>query len=123
MDPLLSSTEDRTDASPSILFNNGSTEVLKSASTSGNFVLKEEKPYETFTVRTATFKDWPLHHFINPSHLVKAGFYYTRFSDIVQCYECGVRLRNFELDDIPMLEHSRWSPKCPLVRKFFKQHC
>ena len=112
---------DQADSSPSVLRNNDTDEVLKSASNAINF-MKDEKPYENLNSRCGTFKDWPLHHFIKPFHLAKAGFYYTGLSDTVQCYECDIRLKNFDLDDIPMLEHCRWSPKCPLVRKFFKNH-
>ena len=104
---------------PYVLRRNTPEDIFKFAS---NAVRKNERPYENINSRCATFKDWPLHHFIKPIDLAKAGFYYTGFSDTVQCYECEIRLKNFELDDIPMLEHCRWSPKCSLVRSFFKYH-
>ena len=131
---------DQCDSAPSILTSENSGEILESASNLSNrvntafvyreekpcvnsgFVYREEQPYENLNSRCETFKDWPLHHFIKPFHLAKAGFYYTGLSNTVQCYECKIRLKSFELDDIPMLEHCRWSPKCAVVRKFFKFH-
>ena len=118
---------DQCDGVPLISISQNTREILKPASNSpnsvtSNFVYKEEKPYQNLNSRCETFKDWPLHHFIKPFHLAKAGFYYTGLSDTVQCYECKIRLKDFELDDIPMQEHSKWSPKCAHVREFFKLH-
>ena len=76
---------------------------------------------DSIAERCKTYKDWPLYHYIKPFHLAKAGFIYLQYGDLVECVECKIRLKHFEPTDIPMLEHTRWSPKCPLVRKFFQK--
>ncbi len=40
----------------------------------------------------------------------------TSVSDNVQCFSCGVQINKWERDDIPFVEHKRWSPSCCFVR-------
>ena len=101
---------DQVDASP---------EFCKSAAFVNNF---ESLSLASVVDRYGTFESWPLSHFIKPYDLAKAGFVYTGYSDKVECVKCKIVLKKFEIDDIPMLEHTRWSPKCPLVRNFFKNN-
>ena len=108
--------EDQTDSVPDFLLDNS---ICKSASVPVSSAPKKVS-FNTTADRYHTFETWPLHHFIKPYDLAKAGFVYTGYSDKVQCIECKIILKQFELDDIPMLEHTRWSPKCPFVLKFFK---
>ncbi|XP_047468552.1 baculoviral IAP repeat-containing protein 3-like [Penaeus chinensis] len=52
----------------------------------------------------------------SPELLVEAGFYHTGISDHVQCFHCGVGLRNWEWDDDPWELHAKWNPDCIYVK-------
>ena len=97
-------------------------EVCKSASISREKFIISSNVLTSVGDRYATFETWPFSHFIKPYDLAKAGFIYTGYSDKVECVKCKVVLKKFEIDDIPMLEHTRWSPKCSIVRNFFKNN-
>ena len=114
------SDSDQVDSFPDFLSNNSNI-VCKSASAP----VKKSSKFNLLTSvaeRYSTFETWPLSHFIKPYHLAKAGFVYTGYSDKVECVHCKIKLSKFEVDDIPMLEHTRWSPKCSIVRNFFNNN-
>ncbi|KXJ22789.1 E3 ubiquitin-protein ligase XIAP [Exaiptasia diaphana] len=72
---------------------------------------------ESIHHRLATFIDWPEDCPVKPWELAAAGFFYMGTGDNVRCYKCKVALRNWEPDDTPWAEHTRWSPDCPLVKE------
>ena len=96
-----------------------SAELCKTAAFVNNF---DSLSLSSVVDRYSTFESWPISHYIKPYDLAKAGFVYTGYSDKVECVKCKIVLNKFEIDDIPMLEHTRWSPKCPLVRSYFKNN-
>ena len=59
---------------------------------------------------------WPSSSPVSPEDLAKAGFYFTRISDRVQCAFCFGVLRNWEEGDDALGEHRRYFPNCPFVR-------
>lgn len=49
--------------------------------------------------------------------MAKSGFFYGNVGDdTVICYQCGIRLSNWDVSDIPDVEHRRWCPDCALVK-------
>lgn len=64
--------------------------------------------------RLMTYKDWPL-TMLKPKDLADCGLYYTGVADVVTCFFCGGTLANFELEDDPWTEHSKYFPKCAFV--------
>ena len=108
------SNEDESDSVPECLIDKS---ICKTASTAN---IARAGCLTTVVDRYGTFETWPLNHIVKPYDLAKAGFIYTGYSDKVECVDCKIRLKSFEKGDIPMLEHTRWSPKCSIVRNFFK---
>lgn len=53
---------------------------------------------------------------MKPEKLAAAGFYYTGDSDKVKCFDCQVEICQWQSDDIPMVDHQRWSGRCRFVR-------
>lgn len=52
-----------------------------------------------------------------PTTLAEAGFSYTQWQDIVQCYKCKIYLGNWFGHNIdPLGAHAAWSPDCPFVK-------
>ena len=45
-----------------------------------------------------------------------SGFYYIGLSDQVKCFYCDGGLRNWQPEDDPWVEHSRWFSKCGFIR-------
>lgn len=51
----------------------------------------------------------------NIPEVVNAGFYHTGTEDILQCFQCGLKLKNWDKSDNPWSEHARHSNKCPYI--------
>ena len=47
--------------------------------------------------------------------LVRAGFYCVKDTDSVRCWWCSVGLNQWDPGDRPLREHTRYSPRCPLL--------
>jgi hypothetical protein len=66
-------------------------------------------------LRLKTFLDrFPI-SFINVYECAKWGFYYIGQDDKVQCFFCKGIVGQWELGDLPELEHRRHFRRCPLV--------
>ncbi|ESO85746.1 hypothetical protein LOTGIDRAFT_130366 [Lottia gigantea] len=66
--------------------------------------------------RLRTFNDgWP-HSSPTPADLAKEGFFFTQSADRVQCIFCNGILKNWEVTDIPAVEHRKHFPGCGLIR-------
>lgn len=82
----------------------------------GAFQLNAEfLQYSIESVRTRTFLDWPKALKQTPEQLADAGFFYTKIGDRVVCFNCGLGLRGWEIDDDPWEEHARFSENCEYV--------
>lgn len=68
--------------------------------------------YKDFSKRQKSFSSWSIYHCQDPSKLATAGFFYSGRGDETICFHCGVCICEWERDDDPYLEHSRWSPFC-----------
>lgn len=55
--------------------------------------------------------------FVSKEELARYGCYYTGRSDVVCCFFCYVQIGFWELNDNVLLDHIKWSPNCPLLRK------
>ena len=66
--------------------------------------------------RRKTFYDWPEGAWQTPAALAAAGFFYTGSADRCQCAFCRGILRNWEPNDIPIVEHSSHYSECPFVQ-------
>jgi len=72
--------------------------------------------YSTVEARTRTFREWPPALRQQPAQLSEAGFFYIGLSDQVKCFYCDGGLRNWQPEDDPWTEHSRWFSECGFVR-------
>lgn len=86
---------------------------LSSGTTTATMPAQDLKIVEN---RINTFNGWPL-EFISPEQLATAGFYYLNIADQVKCAFCGGIIGQWEADDIPLLEHRKFFPDCPIVRQ------
>ncbi|XP_038059133.1 baculoviral IAP repeat-containing protein 3-like [Patiria miniata] len=66
--------------------------------------------------RLLSYHSWPRNHPMDPRDLAKAGFYFLEKDDIVQCFACFGKIRDWEPQDIPRQEHTRHFPSCPFVK-------
>ncbi|KAK3577842.1 hypothetical protein CHS0354_000240 [Potamilus streckersoni] len=73
--------------------------------------------YLAYAVRLSTFTKWPPSMTQKPEQIAQAGFYYTGLQDVVRCFACDGGLKNWDPEDDPWIEHARWFPQCPFVRK------
>lgn len=65
-------------------------------------------------LRTYTTFNWPLAA-PRPEDLALAGFYYFNLGDRVKCAFCGGIIGQWEVDDLPIQEHEKFFPNCPLI--------
>lgn len=74
-------------------------------------MLNENERLESFSS-----EDWPHNkRYINVKYLAKTGFYYTGQRDIVSCAFCRIELHDWKFNDNPILDHYKFSPKCPFL--------
>ncbi|XP_033098546.1 baculoviral IAP repeat-containing protein 7-like [Anneissia japonica] len=66
--------------------------------------------------RLATFKKWPNESPMNPTTLAKAGFFYVGSDDMVKCFSCNGKIKDWEFGDSAIGEHKRFFPKCKFVQ-------
>ena len=79
--------------------------------------LPKHHAFAVESVRLATFNNWPSDIRQKPADLAKAGFFYIGQADSVKCYWCDGGLRNWDANDDPWVEHTRWFPKCGHVKR------
>ncbi|XP_068217348.1 baculoviral IAP repeat-containing protein 7-like isoform X2 [Palaemon carinicauda] len=65
-------------------------------------------------VRRQTFSNWPV-AYIDPDELAKAGFFYLRTEDHVQCAFCQGIVGYWDEGDKPEIEHHKHFPNCPFI--------
>ncbi|XP_053389425.1 uncharacterized protein LOC123551900 [Mercenaria mercenaria] len=73
--------------------------------------------YVNIDSRVSSYQGWPDYLDQTPRQMSEAGFFYVGVADFTRCYCCGGGLRNWEPGDDPMLEHTRWFPRCEYVNK------
>lgn len=66
--------------------------------------------------RLRTFKNWT-NKYVDSAILAKTGLFYLGMDSMVQCKYCGVCLAKWRRNDDEVLEHLKYSPDCPLLRK------
>ncbi|XP_065908292.1 uncharacterized protein [Dysidea avara] len=72
--------------------------------------------YEFEAERLKSFVGWPLNELVHPEQLARVGFVYTGEGSLVQCFQCGVRYRNWLKGDIPLSVHQGCNPDCLFLR-------
>lgn len=70
--------------------------------------------YLSASERLETFFNWPRPE-INVVKLSEAGFFYHGRGDKVICFHCNVCIHDWQLDDDPLVEHARYSPRCHFI--------
>ena len=73
------------------------------------------KEYISLEKRLKTFEHWPIPDIVKPEDVAKSGFYYTGISDIVDCYHCDISLAWWRPNDIPDVEHKKFSNDCEFL--------
>ncbi|CAH2296954.1 baculoviral IAP repeat-containing 1 [Pelobates cultripes] len=74
--------------------------------------LQPSPQFTTEESRQTTFSGWPFYARTQPAELARAGFFFTGLRDTVQCFSCGGCLGNWEEEDDPWKEHTKWFPEC-----------
>lgn len=70
--------------------------------------------YSPCEARRSSYREWP-HGSVagqSASEMAEAGFYYVESGDKVRCFYCDLGVNNWEMDDVPQVEHYRWNPGC-----------
>jgi baculoviral IAP repeat-containing protein 7/8 len=71
--------------------------------------------YSTYNARLDTYMYWPKAMKQRPEALAEAGLFYTEEGDKVVCFECKIGLKDWEPNDLPWIEHAKWSKNCYYV--------
>ncbi|XP_017784576.1 PREDICTED: baculoviral IAP repeat-containing protein 7-B-like [Nicrophorus vespilloides] len=65
--------------------------------------------------RLSTFNDWPMEAVVNSARIAKAGFYFTKHENVVECFSCHLKIGEWSYGDQVMAKHRTLSPTCPFV--------
>ena len=77
--------------------------------------------YNSEEERLKSFVGWPLNESVHPEQLARVGFVYTGEGSLVQCFQCGVRYRNWVKRDVPLTVHQRCNPRCSFLLTFMSK--
>jgi hypothetical protein len=99
MSKTLNSLQDQT-------MNNLTTQVVS---------LPVNYKFACYNKRLESFVGWP-NKYQDPVLLSMAGFYYLGEGDLVKCFSCGGGLKDWEKDDIPLLQHALHYKDCTFIK-------
>ena len=84
--------------------------------------------FSTFEMNLFTFKgriksfensNWILSGVQSVPNMAKSGFFHMPGTqDVVICPYCDLHLHKWTNEDIPILEHIKWNPECPFIKRF-----
>jgi hypothetical protein len=74
--------------------------------------------------RLATFKNakFGWNYPVSKEDLARYGFYYMGGTDTVKCHFCGLIINGWQKQDLAFLEHLKYSPDCPLLKRIARQN-
>lgn len=95
-------------------------ETRNSQERSRSSLSPKHSKYATYHARLASFATWikVLKHLIEK--LAIAGLFYTGWSDRTDCYQCGVKLVDWAVDDDPWQKHAQFSRDCSYLLRVKK---
>lgn len=75
------------------------------------------RDYADYRERLSSFEFWPIQIKQTPEQMAEAGFFYKGSDDLVQCFQCSLKVRRWEEGDDVYAEHARIFPLCPYIRE------
>ena len=98
--------------------NFGSLKHILEKSTNVTFSKPYHPEYATEQSRLDSFINWPSNLTQKPPDLAKAGFFSFGKNDMVKCFYCDGGIRNWDQFEDPIVEHTRWYPRCPYIKLY-----
>ena len=74
------------------------------------------KCYFSCDDRKKSYRDWPKHLYPSPTELSRSGFFYRHRGDHVQCFYCGVLLKDWTAVDNVNVRHAKESKECVYLK-------
>lgn len=71
--------------------------------------------FQTLEQRIDSYRKWYMFLVKSANELAEAGFFYTGERDLVCCFSCGFRKKDWLRRDVPMSIHIVRSPKCRFI--------
>jgi hypothetical protein len=75
--------------------------------------------YENVIDRINSFVNWPTNCNISPSEFAFCGLFYTGKFGMVRCFQCGIGLKDWGVDDNPLNDHYKYANDCLFINKMF----
>ena len=72
--------------------------------------------YQSEAERIKSFAKWPLNEAVHPEQLARVGFVYTGDGALVQCFQCGVKYRQWCKGVVPLSVHQKCNPRCSFLQ-------
>ena len=95
--------------------NDNFSEAVAAAKTASDSKTREQLVLcyqQSVEARIKTFAKWPVVSPVKPDDLAEAGFIYEGKKDNTRCVFCWGRLCEWEVGDVPELEHAKHFPLC-----------
>lgn len=79
--------------------------------------------FKNFDERLVSFKNWRgiISPNVNPLELSRIGMYYTNEMDSVRCVFCNIEIYNWNVNDIPIREHLKYSNECVFAKMLWQE--
>ncbi|XP_064478299.1 baculoviral IAP repeat-containing protein 2-like [Ornithodoros turicata] len=86
---------------------------------SAECTLAKHPRYSDFTRRIHSFAEFPHppRGHLKRTTLASAGLFFTGFGDETICFQCGVKLECWDINDDPYNKHAEKCPSCVFIRK------
>ena len=85
-----------------------------------------QENYQYETARLNSFVGWPIKEIVHPVKLAGVGFVYTGKGSLVQCFQCGIKYRNWNKlgqEIAPFDIHHHCNPRCPFLQTLKLHQC
>ncbi|MCK5894593.1 MAG: hypothetical protein KAG53_09370 [Endozoicomonadaceae bacterium] len=71
--------------------------------------------YQNIHIRTSSYQGWPGYVSQTPKEMAEAGWFYTGYSDVTKCFQCGGTAKQWDLYTNPLKRHKELYPECKFL--------
>ena len=71
--------------------------------------------FDKLGIRISSYQGWPGYVSQTPKEMAEAGWFYTGYSDVTKCFQCGGTAKQWDLYTNPLKRHKELYPECKFL--------